>query len=72
MAALASTRLEMCHTPKQTAEMNSSHLISNSRLFFRGFMAPEVLAEKMYRYEVDWYSFGATLWSVAKRRLPPK
>ena len=35
-------------------------------------MAPEVLAGKLYSYEVDWYSFGATLYSVAKRRLPPK
>ena len=25
MAALASTRLDMCQTPKQTAEMNPSH-----------------------------------------------
>merc|ERR1711974_71412 len=32
----------------------------------------ELLAGKRYSYEVDWYSFGATLWSVAKRRLPPK
>ena len=35
-------------------------------------MAPEVLAEKLYSYEVDWYSFGATLWSIAKRGLPSK
>ena len=35
-------------------------------------MAPELLAGKRYSYEVDWYSFGVTLWSVDKRRLPPR
>ena len=32
MAALASTRVDMCQTPQQTAEMNPSHSHYNSPL----------------------------------------
>jgi serine/threonine protein kinase len=38
----------------------------------KGYMAPEMLSGKTYGFEVDWYSFGATYWTICTRAPIPE
>lgn len=35
-----------------------------------GYMAPEVLKQEYYRYSVDWWSLGCSIYEMVAARLP--
>ena len=71
MAAVASTRLEMCQTPQQTAEINPSEInpsMTNTRFTNLNRVNTEVLKPIYYSSE-EYTEHGSKLWPVHGQRM---